>query len=118
MIKITFLQDEALEYTFTPFLQRVKDALVARLSKMPTKFSLSQLLSAWEMSVRAGMVTNPQFSLFLLFESIIFFNIRKYVSILNLSFLHARQKSRSGAHGLIGKIDLYHVEGVLRAIVP
>jgi len=52
-------EDEALEYTFTPFLQRVKDALVARLSKMPTKFSLSQLLSAWEMSVRAACNVKP-----------------------------------------------------------
>jgi len=44
----------AVEYTFTPFLIRVKEALTSRLNKMPTRFSLSQLLSAWEMSVRAA----------------------------------------------------------------
>jgi len=44
----------AVEYTFTPFLTRVREALTSRLKKMPTRFSLSQLLSAWEMSVRAA----------------------------------------------------------------
>jgi len=42
------------EYQFTPFLSRVKDALQSRLAKMPQRYSLSQLLSAWEMSVRAA----------------------------------------------------------------
>ena len=46
--------EDLFEYQFTPFLSKVKDALQSRLSKMPHKYSLSQLLSAWEMSVRAA----------------------------------------------------------------
>ncbi|XP_033216804.1 mediator of RNA polymerase II transcription subunit 15 [Belonocnema kinseyi] len=39
------------EYT-TAFLSRVKEALSARISKLPKQFSVSQLLDTWEMSVR------------------------------------------------------------------
>ncbi|XP_051168893.1 mediator of RNA polymerase II transcription subunit 15 [Leptopilina boulardi] len=39
------------EYT-TAFLSGVKDALTARISKLPKQFSVSQLLDTWEMSVR------------------------------------------------------------------
>ena len=38
----------------TPFLNKVKDALMARMAKLHHRHSLSQLLSAWEMSVRAA----------------------------------------------------------------
>ena len=41
-------------YETTPFLNKVKDALMARMAKLPHRYSLSQLLSAWEMSVRAA----------------------------------------------------------------
>ena len=41
-------------YETTPFLNKVKDALMARMAKLPHRHSLSQLLSAWEMSVRAA----------------------------------------------------------------
>ena len=39
------------EYS-TPFLSDVKKALNARLTKLPKRFSVSQLLDTWEMSVR------------------------------------------------------------------
>lgn len=39
-------------YGATPFLKRVGDALNARLIALPRRFSLSQLLDTWEMSVR------------------------------------------------------------------
>ena len=39
------------EYT-TTFLSGVKEALSARISKLPKQFSVSQLLDTWEMSVR------------------------------------------------------------------
>lgn len=38
----------------TPFLQRIQEGLNARLDCMPERFTLSQLLSAWETSVRAA----------------------------------------------------------------
>jgi len=41
-------------YETTPFLNKVKDSLMARMAKLPHRHSLSQLLSAWEMSVRAA----------------------------------------------------------------
>lgn len=49
-------ETEAMEadYTLTPFLKRVHDALVSRLRLMPDRFTLSQLMGAWEMSVRAA----------------------------------------------------------------
>ncbi|KAH8412346.1 hypothetical protein KR009_001394 [Drosophila setifemur] len=40
------------EYSATPFLQTVQQALVARLSKLPKNYSLSHLLDTWEMAVR------------------------------------------------------------------
>ncbi len=46
--------DSACEYETTPFLRRVMEALEARLAKMSRLFTLSQLLSAWETSVRAA----------------------------------------------------------------
>lgn len=45
-------------YDATPFLKRVGAALDARLATLPRKFSLSQLLDTWEMSVRQAC--NPQ----------------------------------------------------------
>lgn len=54
--------DGAVEYSFTPFLARVRDALTSRMSKMPVRFSLSQLLSAWEMSVRSACNVRPNTS--------------------------------------------------------
>lgn len=47
------------EYFATPFLQRVQTALTSRLSKMPPNFTLSQLLSAWEFSVRSACSPKP-----------------------------------------------------------
>lgn len=40
------------DYTATPFLQGVQNALTTSLSKMPDKFSITTLLDTWEMSVR------------------------------------------------------------------
>ena len=45
---------DLIDYDLTPFLRKVKDALMARVAKLPQRHSLSQLLSAWEMSVRAA----------------------------------------------------------------
>lgn len=44
------------EYT-TTFFKNVQKALNARISKLPRRFSLSQLLDTWEMSVRQA--TSP-----------------------------------------------------------
>ncbi|EDW45403.1 GM16747 [Drosophila sechellia] len=40
------------EYSATPFLQTVQQALIARISKLPKNYSLSHLLDTWEMAVR------------------------------------------------------------------
>ncbi|XP_055642457.1 mediator of RNA polymerase II transcription subunit 15 [Toxorhynchites rutilus septentrionalis] len=40
------------EYDATPFLKRVQQSFLARISKLPEMFSLSHLLDTWEMSVR------------------------------------------------------------------
>ncbi|XP_014258631.1 mediator of RNA polymerase II transcription subunit 15 isoform X2 [Cimex lectularius] len=40
------------EHSATPFLESVKTALSSRVSKLSSKFTVSQLLDAWEMSVR------------------------------------------------------------------
>lgn len=40
------------EYEATVFLCAVQKALNARIAKLPRRFSLSQLLDTWEMSVR------------------------------------------------------------------
>ncbi len=45
-------------YSATPFLCRVRQALSSRLDKMPHTFTLSQLMSAWEMSVRSACSPN------------------------------------------------------------
>jgi len=42
------------DYLTTPFLQRVDEALNSRLLKLPPRHTLSQLLTAWELSVRAA----------------------------------------------------------------
>ncbi len=42
------------DYHTTPFLKSVQAALSSRLGKMPPRFTLSQLLNAWEMSVRSA----------------------------------------------------------------
>lgn len=42
------------EYSSTPFLSKLQSALESRLTLMPPKHTLSQLLNAWEMSVRAA----------------------------------------------------------------
>merc|ERR1719154_417340 len=46
------------DYLTTPFLQRVDEALNSRLLKLPEKHTLSQLLTAWELSVRAACSPN------------------------------------------------------------
>merc|ERR1719318_482294 len=48
------------DYLTTPFLQRVDEALNSRLLKLPAKHTLSQLLTAWELSVRAAC--SPSYS--------------------------------------------------------
>ncbi|XP_070572474.1 mediator of RNA polymerase II transcription subunit 15-like isoform X18 [Ptychodera flava] len=40
------------EYGATPFLQSVQRTLTSQLLRMPDRYSLSQVLDAWEMSVR------------------------------------------------------------------
>ena len=45
---------ELVDYDLSPFLIKVRDALMARMANLPQRHSLSQLLSAWEMSVRAA----------------------------------------------------------------
>ncbi|XP_044743309.1 mediator of RNA polymerase II transcription subunit 15 isoform X2 [Chrysoperla carnea] len=40
------------EYNATPFLTLVQKALLTRIGKLPKRFSVSQLLNTWEMSVR------------------------------------------------------------------
>jgi len=42
------------DYLSTPFLKEVTASLTSRLDRMPPKFTLSQLLTAWELSVRAA----------------------------------------------------------------
>lgn len=45
---------EMTDYFATDFLERVQDAFTARLAKMPFRYTLAQLLNAWEVSVRAA----------------------------------------------------------------
>lgn len=40
------------DYSATPFLNNIQQALMARVCKLPKLFSLSHLLDTWEMSVR------------------------------------------------------------------
>jgi len=42
------------DYLSTPFLNKVEEAFSSRLLKMPSKYTLSQLLVAWELSVRSA----------------------------------------------------------------
>ena len=57
------------EYNATPFLKSIKDALSYRIDKLPTNFTVSQLLNSWEMSVRQAC--SPDFEVNL--EASIFF---------------------------------------------
>lgn len=49
-----FYPGGAPEYRATPFLIRVEEAFDSRLMRLPPKHTLSQLLTAWELSVRAA----------------------------------------------------------------
>jgi hypothetical protein len=42
------------DYLATPFLCTVWDSLLARLDKMASQYTLSQLLTAWELAVRSA----------------------------------------------------------------
>merc|ERR1712209_122595 len=42
------------DYLSTPFLERVDTAFSSRLMQLPPQHTLSQLLTAWELSVRAA----------------------------------------------------------------
>lgn len=46
------------DYLTTPFLARVEEAFSSRLLKMPDSHTLSQLLTAWELSVRSACSPN------------------------------------------------------------
>lgn len=46
------------EYSATPFLKTVQDALTARIAKLPKCYSLSHLLDTWEMAVRQACSPN------------------------------------------------------------
>jgi len=48
------------DYLTTPFLTRVEEAFSSRLMKMPHNHTLSQLLTAWELSVRAACSPHNQ----------------------------------------------------------
>ena len=42
------------DYLTTPFLSRVSQSFMSRQDKLPARHTLSQLLTAWELSVRAA----------------------------------------------------------------
>jgi len=46
------------DYLATPFLTRVEEAFSSRLLRLPPQHSLTQLLTAWELSVRAACSLN------------------------------------------------------------
>ncbi len=48
------LCDASEEYRATPFLRKVEEALAARMKRMPETFTLTQMMVAWEMSVRSA----------------------------------------------------------------
>ncbi len=48
------LHDNAEEYETSQFLRNVRQALSSRAKKMPARHTLTQLLTAWEMSVRSA----------------------------------------------------------------
>lgn len=47
------------DYLSTPFLREVSGALSSRLEKMSSLHTLSQLLTAWELSVRSACIPSP-----------------------------------------------------------
>lgn len=47
------------DYLSTPFLREVSGALSSRLEKLPPQHTLSQLLTAWELSVRSACAPSP-----------------------------------------------------------
>lgn len=47
------------DYLSTPFLREVSGALCSRLAKMSSLHTLSQLLTAWELSVRSACIPSP-----------------------------------------------------------
>ena len=47
------------DYLTTPFLREVFSALSSRLDKMPVQYTLSQVLTAWELSVRSACSPSP-----------------------------------------------------------
>ena len=60
------------DYLSTPFLREVFEALGSRLDKMPVQYTLSQVLTAWELSVRSACSPSP-----------VSYNSRSTVSILH-----------------------------------
>lgn len=48
------LNDNKDEYEASPFLSNVRQALLSRTRKMANRYSLTQLLTAWEMAVRSA----------------------------------------------------------------
>ena len=48
------LHDNAQEYETSIFLKTVRQALASRVKKLPARHTLTQLLTAWEMSVRSA----------------------------------------------------------------
>ena len=48
------------DYLTTPFLERVEAAFMSRQNRLPPSHTLSQLLTAWELSVRAAC--SPHYS--------------------------------------------------------
>merc|ERR1719500_553680 len=73
-INVTILQDyprvspqfqdrDFPDYLSTPFLERVNSALSSRLLHLPPRHTLSQLLTAWELSVRSACSPNSGLAL-------------------------------------------------------
>lgn len=48
------------QYLTTPFLTRVEEAFDSRCMRLPPRHTLTQLLTAWELSVRAACCINSQ----------------------------------------------------------
>uniref|UniRef100_A0A0A9Z2G0 Mediator of RNA polymerase II transcription subunit 15 n=1 Tax=Lygus hesperus TaxID=30085 RepID=A0A0A9Z2G0_LYGHE len=48
------------EHSATSFLNTVETALASRISKLPAKFTVSQLLDTWEMAVRQACAPPPE----------------------------------------------------------
>jgi len=47
------------DYLSTPFLREISGALCSRMERIPNQHTLSQLLSAWELSVRSACAPSP-----------------------------------------------------------